>query len=188
MFFCRKLKGKYVTIPEELQKRIEKYYKERNVIRCDVIPSGKKIQRSSTQKTKVIETTEKNSLVKEIEEELKKKELTKSFQELLFKYIDERGLVDSDVYKKAYVDRRVFSKIRCDKNYHPSLGTIILLSLSLELSVEELENLLESASYSLPKNSESFIVIRYLFERQIYDIELANSIFYTVCHRNLSVI
>ena len=56
------------------------------------------------------------------------------FQTLLFKYIDERKLKDSDVYNKVNIDRRLFSKIRSDASYHPSKETIILLGLSLELS------------------------------------------------------
>ena len=75
------------------------------------------------------------------------------FQTLLFKYIDERGLMDSDVYNKVHIDRRLFSKIRNDINYHPSKETIILLGLSLKLNIDELIDLLNSASYSLPKNN-----------------------------------
>ena len=52
------------------------------------------------------------------------------FQTMLFKLIDDRNLKDSDVYNKVHIDRRLFSKIRSDKNYHPSKETIILLSLA----------------------------------------------------------
>ena len=61
-----------------------------------------------------------------------------SFQELLFKYIDERNLKDSDVYNKVHIDRRLFSKIRSNNQYHPSKDTIILLGLSLKLNVTKL--------------------------------------------------
>ena len=70
-----------------------------------------------------------------------------NFQTLLFKLIDERDLKDSDVYNKVHIDRRLFSKIRSDKNYHPRKETIILLALALELTEAELYKLLESASY-----------------------------------------
>ena len=56
------------------------------------------------------------------------------FQTMLFKFIDEKNLKDSDVYNKVHIDRRLFSKIRSDSNYHPSKETIILLGLSLELN------------------------------------------------------
>ena len=74
------------------------------------------------------------------------------FKDLLFKYIDERNLKDSDVYNKVHIDRRLFSKIRSDNNYHPSKDTIILLALSLELSEKELEvaGLIRKAMSNMP--------------------------------------
>ena len=90
------------------------------------------------------------------------------FQTLLFKYIDERNLKDSDVYNKVNIDRRLFSKIRSDKNYHPSKETIILLGLSLELNESEIINLLESASYSLPKNNYFVLKSRTGFPFEIF--------------------
>ena len=101
-----------------------------------------------------------------------------TFQTLLFKYIDDRGLKDSDVYNKVNIDRRLFSKIRSDKYYHPSKETIILLGLSLELNENELENLLKSASYSLPKNNEYDLIIRFCFKEKIYDINIINDFLY----------
>ncbi len=99
-----------------------------------------------------------------------------SFRELLFKYIDERNLKDSDVYNKVHIDRRLFSKIRSNINYHPSKDTIILLGLSLKLSEKELEELLNSASYSLPKNNIYDLVIRFCFVEKIYDIKKVNEL------------
>ena len=96
------------------------------------------------------------------------------FQTLLFKYIDERGLKDSDVYNKVHLDRRLFSKIRNDIDYHPSKETVILLGISLELSEEEIEDLLESASYSLPRNNYYDLIIRFCFKEGIYDLKTIN--------------
>ena len=96
------------------------------------------------------------------------------FQTLLFKYIDERELKDSDVYNKVHLDRRLFSKIRSDVNYHPSKETVILLGISLELSEDEIEKLLESASYSLPKNNYYDLIIRFCFKEKIYDLKTIN--------------
>ena len=98
------------------------------------------------------------------------------FQKLLFKHIDDRGLKDSDVYNKANIDRRLFSKIRSDENYHPSKETIIALASSLELSIKELEELLDSASYSLPKNNKFDLIIRFCFIEKIYDIFEINNL------------
>ena len=98
------------------------------------------------------------------------------FQTTLFKMIDERNLKDSDVYNKVHIDRRLFSKIRSDNNYHPSKETIILLGLSLELNEKEIEELLNSASYSLPKNNHYDLIIRFCFINKIYKLTDVNDL------------
>lgn len=98
------------------------------------------------------------------------------FQRLLFKYIDDRDLKDSDVYNKVHIDRRLFSKIRSDEDYHPSKDTVILLGLSLELNINEITSLLESASYSLPYNNHYDLIIRFCFLEGIYDIKEVNEL------------
>lgn len=99
-----------------------------------------------------------------------------SFQKLLFQFIDERNLKDSDVYNKVHLDRRLFSKIRNDINYHPKKETVILLGLSLELNEEQIESLLSSASYSLPKNNYFDLIIRFCFKESIFDIIKVNEL------------
>ena len=99
------------------------------------------------------------------------------FQKLLFSYIDNKGLKDSDVYNKVNIDRRLFSKIRND-NYHPGKDTIIKLAIALNLSIDELEKLLSSASYSLPKNNERDLIIRFSFINRIYNIDTINDFLY----------
>ena len=98
-----------------------------------------------------------------------------SFQKLLFSYIDDKNLKDSDVYNKVHIDRRLFSKIR-NENYHPSKNTIILLGLSLELNENEIVKLLESASYSLPKNNNRDLIIRFCFIEKIYNYNEVNDL------------
>lgn len=98
------------------------------------------------------------------------------FQTMLFKLIDDKNLKDSDVYNKVHIDRRLFSKIRSDKNYHPSKETIILLGIALELNEDELENLLDSASYSLPKNNKYDLIIRFCFINKIFKLSDINEL------------
>ena len=107
---------------------------------------------------------------------LKENNKESNFQELLFKYIDDRNLKDSDVYNKAHIDRRLFSKIRNDINYHPSKETVILLGLSLKLNEDEIDKLLNSASYSLPKNSIYDLIIRFCFKERIYNLNDVNDL------------
>ena len=101
-----------------------------------------------------------------------------TFQLKLFEYIDNKGLKDSDVYNKVNIDRRLFSKIRSNKDYHPSKETIILLGISLELTENEIEELLASASYSLPKNTIFDLIIRFCFKEKIYDLNQINEFLY----------
>ena len=98
-----------------------------------------------------------------------------NFQKTLFKMIDERNIKDSDVYNKVHLDRRTFAKIKNEK-YHPSKETVILLAISLELNEKELEDLLCSAFYSLPKNNYYDLIIRFCFINKIYSIDKINEL------------
>lgn len=93
-----------------------------------------------------------------------------SFAENLFRIIDEKNLKDSRVYKKADIDRRLFSKIRSDAEYHPSKGTTIKLCLALELDIAETERLMETAGYCLSMSSTSDLIVRYCIEKGIYNL------------------
>ena len=86
-----------------------------------------------------------------------------TFAEQMFAFIDRTGQKDSDIYKKAMIDRRLFSKIRSNKKYIPAKRTVIALCLALELSREDADKLLSSAGYSL---SRFFISVLSRFEKE----------------------
>ncbi len=109
----------------------------------------------------------------------------KTFKDLLFEMIDSRGLTDVEVYKKAGVDRKTFSKIRSNDNYHPSKGTVLQLCLSLELSIKDSLALLKSADYYLTKNCNENVVMHYLIENKIYNVIEANNIMYSTCGKEI---
>ena len=100
------------------------------------------------------------------------------FQMLLFKYIDRLNKKDSEIYNKANIDRRLFSKIRSNKDYHPSKNTVISLGLALELNEDEIVSFLNSASYSLPFNNKFDLIIRFCFINKIYDINEVNNLLF----------
>lgn len=102
-----------------------------------------------------------------------------SFSKLLFSFIDNRGFTDAEVYKKASIDRRLFSKIRCNENYIPKKDNIIKLCLSLSLNKEEINALLNSAGYSLSMNDNVDLIISFCIENNIYDINVVNDYLYT---------
>lgn len=101
-----------------------------------------------------------------------------SFADNLFKIIDDKGLKDSTVYKKADIDRRLFSKIRSDSSYHPSKETAIKLCLALELGIAETERLLETAGYCLSMSSTSDLIIRYCIEQKEFNLISVNEALY----------
>ena len=97
-----------------------------------------------------------------------------SFNKILFKYIDKLGVLDSQVYKLAGIDRRHFSKIRSNPDYHPSKNTAIALAFALKLDQKEADKLIGAAGYIL-SDSETFdLVITFFFEQKIYDINDVN--------------
>lgn len=103
---------------------------------------------------------------------------SKSFNELLFSYIDKSGCKDSEIYKKVDIDRKLFSKIRCNNNYIPRKNIVIKLSLALRLDLHSFNKLLNSAGYSL-SNSNFDLIIAYCLDNNIYDIDIINGYLYT---------
>ncbi len=83
---------------------------------------------------------------------------------------------DSDVYKRANIDRRLFSKIRGDEDYVPSKKTAISFCLALQLDVDEAKRLLETAGYTLSASSRFDLIIMYLIEKREYNVHFANII------------
>jgi hypothetical protein len=97
-----------------------------------------------------------------------------TLQEVLFRFIDQKGVNDSEVYKNAGIDRKHFSKIRSKSEYRPKKSTVIALGLGLKLDEDELEQLLDSAGYSLSDSETTDLVIKFCLDKKIYDVIQVN--------------
>lgn len=92
------------------------------------------------------------------------------FSETLLKLIDKTGKKDSDIYKKANVDRKLFSKIRNNPAYKPSKITAVAFALALELNLEETQNFIGRAGYTLSHSSKFDIIIEYFIVNKNYNV------------------
>ncbi len=93
----------------------------------------------------------------------------KVFTEQLFFFINRTGKSDCEIYKKALIDRRLFSKIRSNKTYIPAKKTVLALCLALELSRSDADKLLSSAGYSLSRADDYDLVLAFCIEKRIYN-------------------
>lgn len=104
--------------------------------------------------------------------------MDKTFQEYLFMLIDRRGLTDPEVYRKANIDRKHFSKIRSNPDYKPSKRTALALALALELSLDETKDLLARAGLALSPSIIFDIIIEYCIRTRNYNIYDINCILF----------
>lgn len=106
--------------------------------------------------------------------------LEPTFSKKLFEFIRQKGISETECYKRAHLDRRLFSKIRSDDNYQPNKNTVFALILGLHLNLLEAKELLKTAGYSISHSMKKDVLIEFCIKEQKYDIIKVNELL----HRN----
>lgn len=108
------------------------------------------------------------------------KTTNKTFVDALIAHINKKGLRDSEVYKAAQIDRRLFSKIMSDRQYKPSKDTAIAIALALRLTLSEATDMLSRAGYTFSHSNKKDIIVEYFFREQIYKLDDINEVLYNL--------
>lgn len=125
-----------------------------------------------------IKPVSSDDLVQEYRNWQQERKSRDSFRTALLRKIEESGMKAAAFYKKAGIDRKLFSRIRTDTDYQPNKKTAIRCCMALELNLKQTDELLRHAGYALSDSSQSDLAIRYCIENRIYDLMEVDMLLY----------
>ena len=133
-------------------------------------------ERPARLERRVAPSRREEELMRMIEEQLRQMDV--AFSAALLKLIDEKGMSDAECYKRANVDRRLFSKIRSNEGYRVSKTTALAFAVALELNLQQTEALLEKAGYSLSNSTKFDVIVKFFIEEGFFNIDVINGVLY----------
>lgn len=146
------------------------------VLRSESVSSAKLFGNLASAKSSEIKPyeapSEKLSKQKSLDDVVKN--LDKTFMELVFSFADDRGLSDVEVQRRANLDRKAFSKLKCGTTKNPSKSTALAFAIALKLNLDETRDLLSRAGFALSPCSKQDLIVQYFIEREVYDIHAIN--------------
>lgn len=155
-------------ITDELRKSLAAYIEE-NYIEGPGYKPDYALDRDAVKDSGVVFSKKESFTLDQLVEEV-----GESFHDMLFLRIDMSGMTDVEVYKRANVDRKLFSKIRSNPGYHPRKQTVLALAIALKLNIDDTIDLLARAEYALSPGNKGDLIVKYFIERGVFDIMTIN--------------